>query len=356
MMKLLSAIVLSAALTFTFAKGMSEPVIDVHSHIVLREYTDILKKHGAELEEMFPLPAWDAASHVKFMETAGIEYSVLTMPAPQPWFGDALEGRRIVRRINEVSAQVKKNYPGKFKFCASLPLPDIQASIKEAVYALDVLHADGVKLASNSRGLYIGDAELDPLMKVLDQRHAVVIIHPHRPVPCPESTSATTPLPMYEYPAETTRGIVNMISRNLLVRYPNLKVVVPHCGSFLPLAIPRMRSIHPAMQAKGLMAPIDWEKNLSRLYYDLAGNPSPEVVKTLLTITSPDHLLYGSDFPYQPVSVLSGNLEKLKQSLKADKALAPFVEKILSGNARRLFSQYPINRENQPKRLFDDNL
>ena len=29
-----------------------------------------------------------------------------------------------------------------------------------------------------------------------------------------------------------------MLSRNVLVRYPNLKVVVPHCGSFLPLALP----------------------------------------------------------------------------------------------------------------------
>ena len=96
---------------------------------------------------------------------------------------------------------------------------------------------------------------------------------------------------MYEYPAETTRAVVNMLARNVLVRYPNLKVAVPHCGSFLPLALPRMKSILPAMVAQGYMQPIDWEGNLSRLYFDLAGNPTIEVLHSLLTLTTPDHIL-----------------------------------------------------------------
>ena len=43
---------------------------------------------------------------------------------------------------------------------------------------------------------------------------------------------------------------------------------------------------------------IDYEANLRALYYDLAGAHSPEVIRMLLTITTPDHLLYGSDYPY----------------------------------------------------------
>lgn len=163
--------------------GLSaQQAIDVHSHNILPFYMEMLERHDAALEETFPLPSWDAASHVKSMETAGIEYTVLTMPAPQPYFGDVQESRRVVRQYNEASARLKEEYPGKFKFCASLPLPDVQAAIEEAVYALDTLHADGIKLASNSRGQYIGDAELDPLMEVLNERHAVIIIHPHRPL------------------------------------------------------------------------------------------------------------------------------------------------------------------------------
>ena len=317
--------------------------VDVHTHIIIPEYVEVLRAHGAELEETFPLPEWDAGRHIAFMDSTGIRTAVLTMPAPQPYYGDAEESAECIRRVNEVSARVKQDYPDRFKFCAALPLPDVDAAIREAVYALDTLGADGVKLATNSRGQYLGDEELDPLMEVLNERHAVIIIHPHRPTPYPEKIIATTPLAMYEYPAETTRAVVNMLARNVLVRYPNLKVVVPHCGSFLPLALPRMKSILPAMVAQDYMQPIDWEANLSRLYFDLAGNPTPEVLHSLLTITTPDHILYGSDYPYLPDAVLKANLQRLKQMLAADEELAPYREDILWKNAERLFEGNAID-------------
>ena len=319
------------------AAPLSAQTVDVHTHIIIPEYVEVLKVHGAELEGTFPLPEWDAGRHIAFMDSAGIRTAVLTMPAPQPYYDEAKESAECIRRVNEVSAEIKKQYPDRFKFCAALPLPDVDAAIREAIYALDTLGADGVKLATNSRGQYLGDEELDSLMEVLNERHAVIIIHPHRPTPYPERIIATTPLAMYEYPAETTRAVVNMLSRNVLVRYPNLKVVVPHCGSFLPLALPRMKSILPAMVAQGYMQPIDWKGNLSRLYFDLAGNPTAEVLRSLLTITTPDHILYGSDYPYLPDAVLKANLQRLKQTLASDKELAGYDEMFLWGNAERLF-------------------
>ena len=312
--------------------------VDVHSHIIIPEYLELLKAHGAELEETFPLPAWDAERHIAFMDSAGIRTAVLTLPAPQPYYGNAEESAACIRRVNEVSAEMKRKYPGRFRFCAALPLPDVDAAIREAVYALDTLGADGVKLATNSRGQYLGDEELDPLMEVLNGRHAVIIIHPHRPTPYAEDIIRTTPLAMYEYPAETTRAVVNMLARNVPVRYPNLKVIVPHCGSFLPLALPRMKSILPAMVGQGYMQPVDWEGNLSHLYFDLAGNPTAEVIHSLLTVTTPDRILYGSDYPYLPDAVLKANLQRLKQTLASDKALAAYADLFLWKNAERLFT------------------
>ena len=319
------------------AAPLSAQTIDVHTHIIIPEYMEVLKAHGAELEETFPLPAWDTERHIAFMESAGIRTAVLTMPAPQPYYGDTEESAECIRRVNEISARVKRQYPGRFRFCAALPLPDVDAAIREAIYALDTLGADGVKLATNSRGQYLGDEALDPLMEVLNERNAVVIIHPHRPTPYPEKIIATTPLAMYEYPAETTRAVVNMLARNVLVRYPNLKVVVPHCGSFLPLALPRMKSILPAMVKQGYMQPIDWEGNLSRLYFDLAGSPTIEVLRLLLTVTTPDRILYGSDYPYLPDTVLKANLQRLEQTLASDKELAEYADMFLWKNAENLF-------------------
>lgn len=315
----------------------AQQAIDVHAHIIVPEYKEVLKAHDAEAEETFPVPDWDVKRHIAFMDSAGIGTAVLTMPAPQPYYGDKEESIRCIRRINEISAEIKRQYPGRFKFCAALPLPDVAAAIREAVYALDSLDADGVKLATNSRGQYLGDEELDMLMEVLNRRNAVIIIHPHRPTPYPEKTIAVTPPAMYEYPAETTRAVVNMLARNIPARYPNLKIIVPHCGSFLPLALPRMKSILPAMVKQGYMQPIDWDNNLSHLYFDLAGNPSIEVLKALLTITTAGHILYGSDYPYLPNAVLQANLKRLKQTLASDEELAEYADLILWKNAEKLF-------------------
>ena len=318
--------------------AMGQQAIDVHCHNILPTFKELLDRHGATLEETFPLPDWDVASHLKFMKEAGIETSVLSMPAPQPWFGDVEESRRAVRQYNETCSRLKADYPGKFLFCASLPLPDVDAAIKEAVYVFDTLGADGIKLATNSRGQYVGDAALDTLMQVLNERHAVVMLHPHKPSPVNDGIIATAPLAVYEYPAETTRTVVNLIARNVPARYPNLKFVVPHCGSFLPLALPRMKAVYPVMAAKGLMEPIDWDANLKAFYYDLAGGATPEVVKALLTIT-PDRLLYGSDYPYQPATVLTGNLKQLRTWITDDAELTPFLKKILHDNALKLFGK-----------------
>lgn len=242
-----------------------------------------------------------------------------------------------MRSTNETAAKMKREHPGRYLFCAALPLPDVDAAIREAVYALDTLKADGIKLATNVNGQYLGSPELDTLFSVLNARKAVIILHPHRPEPVNRQVMQQTPLAMQEYLSETTRAVTNMISRNVLARYPDIKVVVPHCGAYLPLAIPRMKSLTPVMQANKLVGEIDWAANLGTLYYDLAGAHSPEVIRMMLTITTPDHLLYGSDYPYVAPRVLTQGLERMKGYLTSEPDLAPYREMILYKNAEKLF-------------------
>ena len=309
---------------------MSQGVIDVHSHIITPEFVSALDKEGRLLDEGFPLPKWDAEAQLKWMDETGIATSVLTLAAPQP------TSAKVVRATNEAAARLKHKHPERFMFCAALPLPDVNAAIEEARYALDVLGADGIKLATNANGQYLGAPELDTLFSIINERKAVIILHPHRPEPVNRQVMQQTPLAMQEYLSETTRAVSNMISRNVLARYPNVKVVVPHCGAYLPLMVPRMKSLTPVMQANKLVGDIDWEANLAALYYDLAGAHSPEVIRMLLTITTPDHLLYGSDYPYVAPQVLTQSLQRMQQYLTAEPDLAPYKEMILHKNAELL--------------------
>jgi predicted TIM-barrel fold metal-dependent hydrolase len=309
----------------------AQGVIDVHSHIITPEFVSALESEGRLLDEGFPIPKWDAEAQLKWMDEARIATSVLTLAAPQP------TSAKVVRATNEAAAKLKREHPDRFRFCAALPQPDVNAAIEEARYALDVLGADGIKLATNVGGQYLGAPELDTLFSFLNERKAVIILHPHRPEPVNHQVMQQTPLAMQEYLSETTRAVSNMVSRNVLARYNNIKVVVPHCGAYLPLMVPRMKSLTPVMQANKLVGDIDWEANLAALYYDLAGAHSPEVIRMLLTITTPDNLLYGSDYPYVAPQVLTQSLHRMQQYLTTEPDLAPYKEMILYKNANKLF-------------------
>ena len=147
------------------ASSYAQLAIDVHSHIIPAEYTALLARHNAELEETFPLPRWDADSHLAFMDEAGIGCAILTLPAPQPFYGDVEESVRCIRQVNELSAQIKAQHPGRFKFCAALPLPDVEAAIHG--------HIDSVKnprsgeIVADSVGeVILGDAVMECTGKV----------------------------------------------------------------------------------------------------------------------------------------------------------------------------------------------
>ena len=308
--------------------------IDVHCHMIPDSYLEAVKAHGMEMDEGFPIPEWSAEEHLEFMDKAGIRTAVLTMPAPQPYFGDSTESAAICRKFNEEAAALKSLYPGRFLFCAALPLPDVAKAIEEAKYALEVLGADGVKLASNSYGQYLGDEELEPLMAYLNSRKAVIINHPHKPSSVNDRLIASVPLASYEYLAETTRAILNMVAHDVLVRYPDLKVVVPHCGSFLTNALPRFKGLLPVMVKQEYMKPVDVDANLSRLYYDLAGAATDDALESLLTITESSHILYGSDYPYVAAPALIGAKNTLETRL-ASHGLDP--RDVLRDNAARLF-------------------
>ena len=98
MRKQITIILLCAALLAT------AQVTDWHCHAIPDSYRALVAQHGALLDEGFPLPKWSAESHLQVMDEAGIETSVLTLPAPHPYWGDIEETKREVRRLNEETA------------------------------------------------------------------------------------------------------------------------------------------------------------------------------------------------------------------------------------------------------------
>jgi len=191
----------------------------------------------------------------------------------------------------------------------------------------------GVKVASNSDGVYLGDEQLDPIFNVLNEKISLVIIHPSPARELPRKNVVTGKvMALFEYPADTTRAVLNMLANRTLEKFPRLKIIVPHCGSFLPYMKQRADSMFKMLASMNLMDPVNFAADFEKLFFDTAGDPMPEQFDMLLKVTSLDKIIFGTDYPYVPAQVVLGR----KKLFDAELARRGWTEKIYIDNARTL--------------------
>jgi amidohydrolase family protein len=122
--------------------------------------------------------------------------ALLSVSAPGLWLAGTREARGLARQVNEFAAEQAARHPGRFGFSATLTLPDVEGAMEAVSYALDELYADGIVLPANAGGRYLGDPQFVPLHAKLDQRGALLFIHPTFPAaaarPPPPGTRAVT--------------------------------------------------------------------------------------------------------------------------------------------------------------------
>lgn len=286
--------------------GNGIPKIDMHVHYLPQAYREALLVRGEQKPDGYPTPEWNPEVHLEVMKRLGISTSMLSMSSPHINFGDKNAAKILARKVNENGAELVEKYPDQFGLLASLPLTDVEDSIEEIYYAMDVLHADGFALPTNTLGVYLGDPCLDPILEELNRHKAAVILHPNKPGSVPENVLEGIPLPILEFLFDTTRVVANMILKGTLKRFSDIKFVIPHAGAFLPIFADRLAAavkLLPALFGDKIKIEedkIDVYAALKELYYDVAGVCLPVQLSALLQIADISHLFYGSDYPYTP--------------------------------------------------------
>ncbi len=150
------------------SEKLNHGTVDFHAHPV----DDVFRREMGFLgldpmaEDGFPLPAWDTRAQLDFMDEAGIDFTVLSVPTPHIHHGSDEKSCAAARRINESTAALCAAHPDRFAFAAVLPLPCVEGALQETAYDMDTLGAVGVKVVTNSNEVYLGDPSFDPLMEV----------------------------------------------------------------------------------------------------------------------------------------------------------------------------------------------
>jgi 6-methylsalicylate decarboxylase len=306
--------------------------IDTHHHILPDFFWRETNDSHAPVGGLAPLQ-WSKEAMISFMDDAGIDVAVMSVSTPGVHLGDSGKARSLARRCNEFAAELVHARPDRFASFACIPLPDIDSSLEEVSYAFDVLRLDGLVLFTNSNGVYLGDAALEPVFQELERRKAVVFVHPN---PSPDAAAHSLGLPdnLLDFPTDTNRAVAQMHYTNRFARTPNVKYIFSHAGGSIPYLAARFAIIDemgfiPGGDQRGSAAGM-----FRRMYWDTALAASDPVLRMLRDVAGVDRILYGTDFPY-----LRRDLAvKSKQQILQSSALNDSERRaILGGNASSLF-------------------
>lgn len=310
--------------------------IDVHHHIVPPVFREAIYSRGLERHAGALLPKWSPEQSLDVMDMNGIQRAITSISTPGVHLGDGVgQAQQLARACNEYAAKMRDDFPERFGNFAVLPLPFTEACCAEAIYALDALKAEGIVLFGSTDGVFLGDPRLDELMNELNKRDAVVFVHPnlHK---SSEELGFSTPGFLVEFLCDTTRAAVNLILTGTMEKYPRIRWILAHGGGFLPYVAWRV-SLANAMPQFQALAPQGVLTYIRRFYFDTALSPSRYSMAALKELVEPDHILFGSDFPFAPAPATSLQCQTLDtNTLWSQEQLYG----INRGHALRLFPQY----------------
>lgn len=315
--------------------------IDVHHHIIPPAFVETMRAKGLHKVAGAPLPKWAPEKSIEVMDMNGIERAITSLSAPGVHFGGGVEqATELARRCNEFASEMRTNYPTRFGNFAVLPMPFTGAACAEAVYALDVLKAEGIVLLGSTDGAFLGDPRFDELMSELDRRKTVVLVHPNMHETS-ENIGLQTPGFLIEFLCDTTRAAVNLILSGTMERYPGISWILSHSGGFLPFVAWRV-SLANALPEYQHSAPQGVMTYIRRFYFDTALSPSQFSMAALKELVEPSHILFGSDFPFAPAPATALQC----QTLDGLDMWSPAVHHgINRGHALSLFPQFRKKNE-----------
>lgn len=297
--------------------------IDIHHHMLPPELVDALTEHGVTNIGGEPLPAWRPQASLDVMDRNDIDRAILSAPIPLH-FLQPRAAATLATQINRFAHECTERWPERFGYFASLPLPDVETAVAEAISALDQYGASGVAMLSNHAGMYQGDPRLDPLYEELDKRRAVAFVHPTVVTAgdYPIGPSDGSPIPsiqpsQLEFGFDSTRSVSKLLLAQVDRRFPHIRFVFTHSATCVPSVLHKLLGRKPMVDAytasirdQGAPPPIhdlltqlraaeaEARQRIRWFFFDTALSTAAPVLDALTAIVPTTHILLGTDFPF----------------------------------------------------------
>jgi len=274
--------------------------IDVHAHYWTDDYLDLLTDLGqAGAVAARGLGAGggaELAARLRLMDRAGVQMQVLSACPQSPYGQDGQKATQAARFVNDQYAGLVQHYPDRFRAFAALPMPHLQESLGELGRALDELGMAGIAMNTSVLGRALVEPGFEPVFAELNRRGAVLYLHP-------AGNSACSPLIgdyhltwMVGAPVEDTISIMQLITRGIPARYPDITIINSHLGGALPMLLQRADDQY-RWEAPG--TPEKPSVAARRMWYDTVGHGHVPALRCAIDSFGADRLLLGTDFPYE---------------------------------------------------------
>jgi len=271
--------------------------IDVHHHFASPAFVAMMREKQTQGFQVWQ--SYSPSRAIEDMDRGSVALSLLSITTPGIWFGDRQETQRLARQENEYGARLVADHRGRFGLLAVLPLPDVDASLREIEYAFDSLKAVGVGLLSNWKDKWIGDTSFTPVLDELNRRRAFVYTHGAAPGCCGGSFVPGVPEITVEYNTDVSRAIVSLLTSGAADRTPNVTYVLSHGGGTITALAGRVLGAEASAERLAATPAVNSRLyHLRRFYYDTAISTNPIQMQALKGLVGTSQILFGTDYPF----------------------------------------------------------
>ncbi len=321
--------------------------IDIHTHILPKQWPDLKKKYGyggfvqlehdgpgcarmlrdGELFREIKQNCWDAGTRLAECDRVGVHMQVLsTVPVMFSYGARPAHALDLSRMLNDHIADLVQRHPARFVGLGTVPLQAPDLAIAEIERCTTELGLAGIQIGSHVNDWNLDDDQLFPVFQAAEALGAAVFVHPWDMLGKERMPKYWLPW-LVGMPAETALAICAMIFGGVFDRLPGLRIAFAHGGGAFPGSIGR---IEQGYRTRPDLCAVSHNGNprqyLKRFYIDSLVHDA-RMLRYLIDLMGAERIAMGSDYPFPLGEQFPGGLI---ESIAFDAAAR---ERLLSGTA-----------------------